>query len=135
PKTLSGVLVVRRTAVLSRRLRSVVRAGVAQSFEAARFNRHGAPCRTSAAMPPMCGDASDVPKNVLPNEPAPVIDTPSIAEMWGFGRPSTVGPRLLKYSAVRLVVSRHDSFGTRLLKNAAALSYAEQSHPAQLSLL
>src|SRR4029078_3252436 len=133
PKTLSGVLVVRRTAVLSRRLRSVVRAGVAQSFEAARFNRHGAPCRTSAAMPPMCGDAADVPKNVLPNEPAPVIDTPSIAAMSGFGRRSPVGPRRLKYSAVRLVVSRHDSFGTRLLKNAAALADAEEIPPTEMT--
>src|SRR5207237_29633 len=130
----SGVLVVRRTALLSSRLRSVVRAGAAAIVDEERFSRHGAPCRTSAAMPPMCGAAADVPKNVVPNEPAPVIDTPSIAAMSGFGRPSSVGPRLLKNSAVRFVVSRQDSSGTRLAKKLAAFADAEQIAPTETTL-
>ena len=66
----------------------------------ARFSRHGALCRTSAAIPPTCGAAADVPKNGAGNDPAPLIDTPSIAARSGFSRPSSVGPRLLKNSGV-----------------------------------
>src|SRR5262245_34161100 len=85
-------------------------------------------------MPPRCGAEADVPKNGELNEPAPVIDTPSIAAMSGFWRPSIVGPRLLKNSAVRFVVSRHDSFGTRFAKAAAAFADAEQIAPTDITL-
>src|SRR5205823_1903008 len=97
-------------------------------------SRHGAPCSSSAAMPPMCGAAADVPKNVDGNEPAPVTDTPSIAAMSGFTRPSSVGPRLLKNSAVRFDVSRHDSSGTAAGNVPAAAADAEQIAPTETTL-
>src|SRR5262249_44797474 len=100
PTTLSGAPVDSRTAFPRSRLRTVARAAAAPIVLVDRFNRHGAPCSSSAAMPPMCGAAADVPKNVALNEPAPVTETPSMAEMSGFWRPSSVGPRLLKNSAV-----------------------------------
>ena len=40
-----------------------VRAVAAGTAEAARLSRHGALCSSSAAMPPTCGAAADVPKN------------------------------------------------------------------------
>jgi hypothetical protein len=45
-----------------------------------------------AAIPAMCGVAAEVPKNVLPKPPEPVIETPSIPEISGLLRPSRVGP-------------------------------------------
>src|SRR5262249_44265334 len=134
PNTLSGVLPVSLTAWLSSRSRMVVRAAAAAVVEAARFIRHGAPCSRSAAMPPMCGDAADVPKNVDGNAPAPVIDTPSIAVMSGFWRPSSVGPRLLRTSAVRFGVSGHDWLGTAAGEFPAAFADAEQIAPTERTL-
>src|SRR5690349_16748934 len=134
PNVLSGVSAVRRTARPSSKSRTVVRAAAAAVVDAARLSRHGAPCRSSAAMPPMCGDAADVPKKVDGNEPAPVIDTPSMAAMSGFCRPSIVGPRLLKNSAVRFDVSRHDSLGTAAENVAAALADAEQIAATEITL-
>ena len=52
-----------------------------------------------------------MPKKGDEKLPAPVIETPSMAEMSGLMRPSSVGPRLLKNSIVEFDVSRHDSFG------------------------
>src|SRR6202040_1796942 len=83
PNTLSGIDVLKGTAWPRIRSRIVLRAPVAAMAELARFSRHGAPCSKSAAMPPMWGAAADVPKNGALNDPAPVIDTPSIAAMSG----------------------------------------------------
>jgi hypothetical protein len=82
----------------------------------------------------MCGDAADVPKKGVGNAPAPVIDTPSIAAMSGYMRPSSVGPRLLKNSAVRFVVSRHDSSGAAAENLPAAAAVAEQMAPTEMTL-
>ena len=109
------------------------RAVAAAIVDVLRFSRHGAPCSISAAIPAACGAAADVPKNVVPNDPAPVIETPSIAAMSGFCRPSSVGPRLLKNSAVRFEVSRHDSSGTRFEKKFAAFADAEQIAPTEMT--
>src|ERR1051326_7528850 len=133
PNTLSGVAVLRRTALLSSRLRTAPRAVAAAIVDVLRFSRQGAPCSSSAATPATCGAAADVPKNVVPNDPAPVIETPSIAAMSGFCRPSSVGPRLLKNSAVRFDVSRHDSSGTRFEKKFAAFADAEQIAPTEMT--
>src|SRR4029077_6532255 len=84
---------------------------------------------TSAAMAPMCGLAADVPKNGVGNDPAPVIDTPSIAEMSGLVRPSRVGPWLLKNSTVLFDVSLHDSSGVLEGNCPAAVAEAEQIAP------
>ena len=97
--------------------------------DALRFRRQGALCSSSAAMPPTCGAAADVPKNGAGNDPAPVIDTPSIAAMSGFRRPSSVGPRLLKNSGVTFDVSRHDSSGAAPENAPAAAADAEQIAP------
>src|SRR5262249_40646702 len=91
-------------------------------------SRQGALCAVSAAIAATCGTAADVPKKIDPNEPAPLIDTPSIADTSGFRRPSRVGPRLLKNSSVELVVSLHESLG--LVRNTfAAVTDAEQIAP------
>ena len=85
-------------------------------------------------MPPTCGAAADVPKNGAGNEPAPVIDTPSIAARSGFNRPSSVGPRLLKNSGVEFEVSRHDSSGAAPENAPAAEADAEQIAPTAITL-
>ena len=54
--------------------------------------------------------------------------------MSGFSRPSSVGPRLLKNSAVRLEVSRHDSSGAAGGKPPAADADAEQIAPTAITL-
>ena len=51
---------------------------------AARLSKQGALCSTSAATPPTCGAAADVPKNGVGNAPAPVTATPSMPTMSGF---------------------------------------------------
>src|SRR5947209_18610857 len=87
PNVLSGFGLLKMTAWPRRRLRSVVRAVEAAIVDVVRLSRHGAPCKTSAAMPPRCGDPADVPKNVVPNPPAPVTLTPSTAVMSGLDAP------------------------------------------------
>ncbi len=86
-------------------------------------------------MPATCGVAADVPTNGLANDPAAVTDTPSIPVMSGFGRPSMVGPRLLKNSIVELVASKQDSSGAGLPVNTLrAADYAEQMAPTEMTL-
>src|SRR5580765_2594903 len=117
----------------TRRFLIVVRAASAVAVEVLRFSRHGALWRTSAAIPPTCGAAADVPKKGAGNDPAPLIDTPSMAARSGFNRPSSVGPRLLKNSGVLFEVSRHDSSGAP--ENApAAEADAEQIAPTAMTL-
>jgi len=82
-------------------------------------------------MPPMWGAAADVPKNGTGNDPAPVIETPSIAAMSGLTRPSSVGPRLLKNSAVEFEVSRHDSSGADAPKRPALPVFFEETAPTE----
>ena len=81
----------------------------------------------------MCGAAAEVPKKLLLNPPAPVIDTPSIAAMSGFGRPSSVGPRLLKNSMVECVTSLHEASGA-VVKKPAVAADAEQIAPTETTL-
>ena len=50
-------------------------------------------------MPAAWGAAAEVPKNVDPNPPLPVTETPSTATASGLVRPSFVGPQLLNGSA------------------------------------
>src|SRR5262245_23311358 len=98
----------------------------------ARLKRHGALCKRSAATPPTCATDADVPKNTLPNDPAPVTDTPSMADTSGFTRPSRVGPRLLKNSTVEFEVSRQDSL---VDDRPAAAGDAEQIAPTATALV
>ena len=112
--------------------RTVLRALAGAMVEAVRFSRHGALCSSSAAMPPRCGAAADVPKKFLLNDPAPVTDTPSTAAISGFTRPSSVGPRLLKNSGVTFDVSRQDS-SWAAEKLPAAAADAEQMAPTDMT--
>src|SRR5262245_50557783 len=112
------------------RSRSAVRALTGSSAPAPVASRHGAACSASAAMPATCGTAADVPKNVFGNDPAPLIDTPSMAETSGFWRPSIVGPRLLKNSIVECVMSLHESLPVAP-NAAAAVADAEQIAPTE----
>src|SRR5437899_6382369 len=135
PNTLSGTTSLTCAAFLTIKSRSVVRAVPASSADGPPATRHGAACSTSAAMPATCGAAADVPKNGFSNRPAAVTLTPSIAEISGFSRPSTVGPRLLKNSIVWLLRSRHDSSGAALPENTdAAAADAEQIAPTEMTL-
>src|SRR5262249_55973930 len=110
PDRLSGCPVVfNENALVTTVSRSAVRAATGSSRPLPPSSRHGAPCTASAAIAATCGVAADVPKKSDPNAPAPVTDTPSIAETSGFCRPSSVGPRLLKNSIVMFVVSMHDA--------------------------
>src|SRR5262249_37510040 len=134
PKVLSGTVGLSGAAVPVIVLRSVVRAFTASTVEVVRFNRHGALCSTSAAMAPMCGLAAEVPKKGAGKLPAPEIETPSMAIRSGLVRPSSVGPRLLKTSAVVCDVSRHDSSGALEGKFPAAAADAEQMAPTETTL-
>src|SRR4051812_11783501 len=117
-----------RTALLTTRSRRVVRAASACSALPDDCSTHGAACAVSAAMAAGGGGGGDEPKNGDGNDPAPLTDTPSIAETSGFIRPSVVGPWLLKNSTVEFVVSLHDAFG--LVENSAdAAADAEQIAP------
>src|SRR5580765_7769117 len=69
------------------RLRTVARAVSGATVDDARPSRQGAFWSSSAAMPPRCGEAADVPKNWVPKLPAPVMETPSIAASSGLARP------------------------------------------------
>jgi hypothetical protein len=75
-----------------------------------------------------------LPKKVDPNEPAPEIETPSMPAISGLGRPSRVGPWLLKNSIVELEVSRQDALGLVPKKLPAALADAEQIAPTEMTL-
>src|SRR5437773_3674092 len=132
PDALSGSEPLRGIARPRIKSRTVLRAPAGATVEAVRPSRHGALCSSSAAMPPMCGAAAEVPKKLLLNPPAPVIDTPSIAATSGFTRPSSVGPRLLKNSGVTFDVSRQDSSGAEE-KLPAAAADAEQTAPTAIT--
>ena len=54
--------------------------------------------------------------------------------MSGLRRPSSVGPRLLKNSAVAFEVSRHDSSGAGPETLPAAAADAEQIAPTEITL-
>src|SRR5262245_34876704 len=83
-------------------------------------------------MPATCGAAADEPKNGDGNSPAPLTDTPSIADTSGFCRPSSVGPWLLKNSIVEFVVSMQDGLG--FVRNwSAASADAEQIAPTEIT--
>ena len=100
PNVLSGPASEIAVAPARIMLRTFVRALTGSAAPAAPLMRHDAPCSTSAASPATCGAAADVPKNGFSKLPAAVTPTPSIAEISGFSRPSSVGPRLLKNSIV-----------------------------------
>jgi hypothetical protein len=134
PNVLSGAGLLNATACPVIRFRSVVRATVGSIVDVVRFSKHGALCSNSAAIPPMCGAAADVPKNAVGKPPAPNTVTPSMAAMSGLVRPSSVGPRLLKNSAVEFDVSRHDSSGALGEKLPAAIPDAEQIAPTDTTL-
>ena len=64
--------------------------------------------------------------------PAPLTETPSIADTSGLVRPSVVGPWLLKNSTVEFVVSLHEAFG--LVRNRVdAAADAEQIAPTEIT--
>src|SRR5262245_23282040 len=133
PETLSGwPPPFSETALFTIRFRSVVRAATASSAAELEPSRHGAACIASAAIPATCGAAADVPKKVDGNPPAPVTETPSIADTSGFCRPSSVGPRLLKNSTVEFVVSTQDGLGLPRNRSAAAAD-AEQIAPTEIT--
>src|SRR5207249_1776432 len=85
-----------------------------------------------AAIPAMCGVAAEVPKKGFSKLPAPVTETPSMPAISGLLRPSSVGPWLLKYSMVELVVSRHDGLGKSGVAEACcAAAVPEQIAPTE----
>src|SRR6516225_5215915 len=88
------------TALFRMRLWRAIRAVTLSLAPAAPLRRQGAACSKSAAIPPTCGTAAEVPKNGLSKSPAPVTETPSMAVTSGLVRPSAVGPLLLKNSVL-----------------------------------
>src|SRR5579859_3382106 len=132
PKMLLGVDPPNGTVLFNIKLCKSVRAVTLSTAPAAPFRRQALDCNRSAAMPATWGVAAELPKNGFSKLPAPVMETPSIAEISGLVRPSSVGPWLLKNSMVELVVSRHDSSGEMLVENTVcALSDAEQIAPTE----
>src|SRR5579862_769942 len=92
PKILFGDGPPSGIALFKRRLRRSVRAVTLSSPLFALLRRHDLDSRRSAAIPAMWGAAAEVPKNGFSNPPAPVMETPSIPEISGLLRPSSVGP-------------------------------------------